>query len=283
MTTTSHSEVEGECLRRCRTTDHYANCVVYEGGTCDGCAPARPRPGQVVCDGCFGRMRSLLRDLPDLRGRMRSQADPARAAVFDRVRVTTSSSTAQAPLDDDLADALRVVEEVLDMWLAYGHDLKAIAGDERTARWFLEQLLTEHTPVAGVRDGWSVLDAMRRWGVERRDRPVAGFSSAPRQLRPSAVYDEQSAVGVPEWYDRPLDLQKAAERAGVSQRQLRNWVSDGVLAPMATLRQPNGTVMKWFFSSAVDGAAEVMKERRNQGRSTPDDGTAVHTNRSEHA
>jgi hypothetical protein len=202
----------------------------------------------------------MLRDLPDLVGRMRSLSDPTRAAVFDRVRVATSVTKASAPLDDDLADAIRVVESVLDVWLAYDRDLDWIANHEHAVTWMAANVLEEHPPKHGVRDGWSVLDAMRQWGVERRDKSSAYASPITEPDR------EIVAVPVREWYDPILEFKDAAARADVSQRQMRTWVSDGVLVPVAQLRRPDGVVTKWFQASAIDAAAALMRERRHQGR-----------------
>lgn len=252
------------CLRGCLEVGaHYATCPSYgvADGECNGCAPEPARDRGMICDTCFRRMKGLLRDLPDLLGRMRSLSDPTRAVVFDRVRVSTSVTTASAPLDDDLADAIRVVESVLEVWLAYDRDLEWIANHEHAATWMGTYLLDEHPAEHGVREGWSVLDAMRQWGVERREK--GSYVNPIADVEPDR---DIVAGGVVEWYDPILDSKDAASRAEISQRQLRNWVSDGILTPAAKLRSPDGTITKWFHASDIDKAAATMRERRNKGR-----------------
>lgn len=251
------------CIRCVQPGVHFAVCESFgrADGECQGCAPEPAREeGGMLCDTCYRRLKGLLRDVPDLLGRMRSLTDPARAAVFDRIRVATSVTVASAPLDDDLADAIHVVETVLDVWLAYDRDLDWIANHEHAATWMVVNVLDEHPAQHGVREAWSVLDAMRQWGVERRDRSAAYVSPITEPDR------EIVSIPVREWFDPILEAKDAATRAGVSQRQLRTWVSDGILVATAQLRRPDGVVQKWFHASAVDKAAETMRERRHKGR-----------------
>lgn len=274
--TTPHSE--RGCLRGCvEPGGHFASCESYGAadGKCQGCAPAETRRGALICDICYRRIKGLLRDLPDLVGRMRSLADPARAAVFDRVRVSSSSTVAPAPIADDLVDALHAVEQVMDVWLAYDRDLDWIAAHEHAATWLGQHVLDSHVEVDGIRGGWSVLDAIRQWGVERRDRQADPLTAATQRTSSdrtlSRFTDRESdehviaRAPVTEWYDPLLPLKDAAERAEVSQSQLRRWVQSKVLTPATTSRDARGTVTRWFYASAVDAAAETMKARRHAG------------------
>lgn len=99
-----------------RPGEHYAACRFsgpdYVGPfPCDGCAPRECRDGSLVCDRCFGRMRALLADGPDLIGRVRSLADPMKATPTDKAPGGRSSATEPpAPIDADLIDALAVLE-----------------------------------------------------------------------------------------------------------------------------------------------------------------------------
>ncbi|MCC2031817.1 hypothetical protein [Microbacterium allomyrinae] len=189
--------------------------------------------------------------------------------------MSSSASSASAPIADDLADALHAVEQVMDVWLAYGRDLDWIATHERAATWIAEHVLDWHVEVDGIRGGWSVLDAMRQWGVERRDRHADPLTEATQRTSAdrtlSRFSDRESdehviaRAPVTEWYDPLLPLTDAAERAEVSQRQFRRWVQADVLKPATTSRDSRGTVTRWFYASTVDAAAETMKARRHAG------------------
>lgn len=265
---TMNSRSDRDCLRGCVVDGvHFATCPSYgiEGGDCPGCKPVPAADGALICDRCIRRLRGLLRDTPDLLGRMRSLADPARAAVFDRPRVASTGSKPFAPLDDDLADALQVVESVLDAWHAYGRDLGAIVNQHRIVSWMCDQVLTVHPPVGGIREAWSVLDAMRQWGVERRE---------PQTAPVDEVVEDRvvERIPIPEWsepgphFDPLLKSKDAARRAKVTERQLRRWVDANVLIPVARLRDNRGSVTRWFRASEVDAAAKRMRDRRHAGR-----------------
>lgn len=252
------SRSDQPCIRGCVEAGvHYATCPSYgkADGECSGCAPEPVRDHALICDTCYRRLKGLLRDLPDLLGRMRSLTDPSRAAVFDRVRVATSVTKASAPLDDDLADAIRVVESVLDVWLAYAKDLDWIANHQHAVTWMLANVLDEHPAVHGIREGWSVLDAMRQWGVERRDPDHHVYPQG------QDVWEE-TAQPVTEWNDPILTIRQAARRVERSQRAIQKWIADGDLEVAFRVKQPDNTVLRAVYASAVDAVAARMKPGR---------------------
>lgn len=251
------------CIRGCvRRGEHYAACRFsgpdYVGPfPCDGCAPRECRDGSLICDRCFGRMRALLADGPDLIGRVRSLADPMKATPTDKAPGGRSSAIEPpAPIDADLVDALIVLEKLEPWWHVtlsdYSNDLDVIT-------WLGEVVLDRHPEVAGERDGWSVADAMAKWGVERR----VDVHVFPDDEDPD---DEPESAPVCEWYDPLLTLEQAAKRANVSQRQARRWVEKDELTVVAQHRGPRGTVMKYVYASAVDAVVERMRERQESSR-----------------
>lgn len=248
------------CIRGCvRRGEHYAACQFsgpdYEGPfPCDGCAPRECRDGSLICDRCFGRMRALLADGPDLIGRVRSLADPMKATPTDRAPGGRSlASEPPAPIDADLVDALAVLNGLEPWWHV---TLSDYSNDRDVMTWLGEVVLDRHPEVEGLRDGWSVADAMAKWGTERRTDVF---------VYPDDEGDnEPEAAPVREWYDPLLTLQQAAKRAKVSQRQVQRWVRKEVVTVVAQHRGPRGSVMKYVHASAVDAAAEVM--RANQQR-----------------
>lgn len=250
------------CIRGCvRRDEHYAACARYGGDytgafPCTGCAPAECRDGSLICDRCFGRMRALLADGPDLIGRVRSLADPMKATPTDKAPGGRSSATEPpAPIDADLIDALNVLQKLEPWWHVtlsdYSNDLEAIT-------WLGEVVLDRHPEIAGERDGWSVADAMAKWGVERRTDVHVFPDEDPE--------GEPESAPVREWYDPLLTLEQAAKRVKVSQRQARRWVEKDELIVVAQHRGPRGTVMKYVHASAVDAVAERMRERQQSSR-----------------
>lgn len=250
------------CIRGCvRRGEHYAACQFsgpdYEGSfPCDGCAPRECRDGSLICDRCFGRMRALLADGPDLIGRVRSLADPMKATPTDKAPGGRSSAIEPpAPVDADLIDALIVLEKLEPWWHVA---LSDYSNDRDVITWLGEIVLDRHPEVKGERDAWSVADAMDKWGVERRTDAF---------VYPDAEDDvESEGAPVREWYDPLLTLEQAARRAKVSQRQARRWVDKDDLAVVAQHRGPRGTVMKYVYASAVDEVAKRMRERQQSSR-----------------
>ncbi|KEP72870.1 hypothetical protein HR12_39515, partial [Microbacterium sp. SUBG005] len=72
--------------------------------SCSGCAPRIARDGVLLCEGCYRRIRRLLGDVADLIAHLRSLADPLKAAVYDRVMVSSSRPDLPAPVPADLVD-----------------------------------------------------------------------------------------------------------------------------------------------------------------------------------
>ena len=88
---------ERVCVRGCTQRGvHYAACEeqakveaaaavgIVHVSKCQGCAERPARDHALICDGCFYRLRSLIRDSGDLMGRLRSLADPRKATPTDK-------------------------------------------------------------------------------------------------------------------------------------------------------------------------------------------------------
>jgi hypothetical protein len=200
-------------------------------------------------------MRALLADGPDLIGRVRSLADPMKATPTDKAPGGRSSAIEPpAPIDADLIDALNVLQRLEPWWDVtlsdYSNDLEVIT-------WLGEVVLDRHPEIAGERDGWSVADAMAKWGVERRTDVHVFPDDDPE--------GEPESAPVREWYDPLLTMQQAANRAQVTQRQVQRWVRNGSLEVIAQHRGPRGSLIRYVYASAVDATAESM--RLNQANS----------------
>ncbi|MDR7113900.1 hypothetical protein J2X03_003802 [Microbacterium trichothecenolyticum] len=251
------------CIRGCAKPDvHYATCnrrrPEYQGDfPCTGCAPRECRDGSLICDKCFGRMKGLLHDAPDLLGRLRAIADPAKSGWnWDQVVISSgASTTAPPPIGDDLADAIIAIEQALTGWLAWNGDLEWISNNLDAVTWMSARVLEVHRPDEhGVREGWSVLDAVKRWGIERRENGALVY--------PVDEEDRAEIVEpVTEWFDRLITVKEAAERHKVSQQAVRKWVADGHLVAQTKTRGPRGSVMWWFYTSLVDAAAARSGKR----------------------
>lgn len=251
------------CVRGCVRKDvHYASCKFNgpgwengERGACLGCAPRECRDGSLICDQCFGRARALLSDAPDLLGRLRSLGDPSKSGWnWDRGEVIrTTSPHPPAPIGDDLIDAIHAVETAVRF---FGSDIAGVSNNAEAMGWLGPLVLDRHAPDHdGVREGWSVRDAVDRWGVERRDDHRHVF---PGRLpnAPEGSYarfdDEEDPVAVPELHDPFLDVKQAAARAGVTVRAVQKWAKDGHLVPVARLRTGDGNVHTYFRTSDID-------------------------------
>lgn len=279
---------ERACIRGCTVPGvHYATCADFgktEDTTCAGCAPAVARDKALVCDRCFRRLRGLLLNAADLVGRLRSLADPSKAKILDRVRVTSSAEVAPAPVSPDLLDAVRDVQGTLRSWAVFlgggarrvrsepssayedAHDaavtilgeLDRIVNDRDQVVRLAEGVLNLHPLVDGERPFWSVADAMGRFGAERRTKdPVPEVEESERLV---------IVEPVSEWGDPLLNREDAETLAG-SARTLRRWVKDGDIAPAGEIRVA-GVRTRLFRTSELLAVRERMEGRQRAGRFT---------------
>lgn len=247
------------CIRGCvRPGEHYAACRFngpdYVGPfPCDGCAPRECRDGSLVCDRCFGRMRALLADGPDLIGRVRSLADPMKATPTDKAPGGRSSAIEPpAPIDADLIDALAVLEKLEPWWHV---TLSDYSNDREVMTWMGEVVLDRHPEVEGLRDGWSVADAMAKWGPERRTKNDTEWADD--------VSGEEVAA-IPEWDDQLLNRDESARLVG-SLRTLQRWQKRGEIAPTATIYIA-GVRTTLFRRSELVEAQGMMRSRKGGSR-----------------
>lgn len=295
---------DGVCVLECSLRDvHFATCPDFgkekTDATCRGCAPSPAFTGSVICSRCFGRIRNLLRDAPDLLGRIRSLSDPTKAMQIAAVKISSRPVEAIAPVGPDLLDAADAILGNLRDWalvvrtgampvhsrlsgmdavtayrLAVEYSrmiithLEQLTDSPRLALDLAEAVIVIHPEDAGERRAWSIADAADRWGVERRDRHVHPDVDAEPDR-------EESAKPVREWYDPLLSVKDAAERHGLTTRAVRKWMTAGELPVAARARGPRGSVMLWAKASEVDRVAKLMEERRSPGRpvATCDDGS----------
>ncbi len=201
------------CIRGCTVPGvHFATCpwLGVDGGSeraermlaagvppCSGCAPRSARDGVLLCEGCYRRIRRLLGETADLIAHLRSLADPLKAAVYDRVMVSSSRPDLPAPVSADLVDASDDLMRMLREWaaavepglagrsgLAAGTEpgeafddadlcLRAILTDfdhlaNRTEITALaDAVLHRHS---GEPEWWSVVDALAKWPLDDRPR-----------------------------------------------------------------------------------------------------------------
>ncbi|MDI9889952.1 hypothetical protein QM517_02105 [Rhodococcus sp. IEGM 1404] len=265
---------------------HFSECPsfgkdIVPPGECQGCAPAAARLRAYVCERCYSRSRSLFVNAPDLVGRLRSLADPMKAAVYDRIRVSTSSGEAgAAPVPAELLDAARDVQGTLAAWAAYFGEptgrakTDAVAAFEDAHRASLAVLaeldrvvndreLVDHLSAGvldrnapdedGVRGFWTIADAMAKFGPERHDRTT-------REEWVDDVTEELHAEGMPEWGDPLLGRDDAETLAG-SSRTLRRWEKAGEIAPAGRIVIA-GILTKLYRRSEVIATGERMGERQ---------------------
>lgn len=190
MTTT----LERECIRGCTQRGvHYATCPSYgtDSGDCGGCAPFRARPGAMVCDRCYGRLRSRIELIPDLVAMLRSLADPRKATVYDRQIVSGSAPEGiPAPVAADILDAqVDLLHAIGAGWIrpgaesdeAYEHALRAarpvllgyddVANDrDMFMSWWELVMPAEHETHP---EYWTVTRVMLKWPLEDRRRWAA--------------------------------------------------------------------------------------------------------------
>lgn len=286
------------CVRGCTLRGvHFATCDDYGRepveSTCRGCAPAPVHPGSAICGRCFGRMRSLLRDAPDLVGRLRSLSDPMKAMLIEPVKVFGRPVEAVAPVGPDLLDAADAILANLRDWAHHlphpsqlpSHSrtagmstvdafaltreyaqsidvhLDTATADPSTALHLAEALLVLHPEVEGERPGWSVADAMGRWGAERRERHVHPDAGAEDEV------EEEQRVAVSEWNNPLITKVQAAKIAG-SERTLRRWEKDGRIASVGRVTIA-GVRTSWYRAADVITLRNAMRaaESENQFKS----------------
>lgn len=265
------------CIRGCLQRGvHYATCPWYGlteetaptavamPNRCRGCAPKPARDRALICDTCFYRLRTLVRDSGDLYGRLRSLADPMKATPTDKAPGGRSQQVEPlAPVDADLLDALNDVGHTLNDW-------------DRHTDYQLEQALpdlvndVEHvsalsvgfldrTPlVDGIRHFWSVQDAVDKWGVERRTK-----GEEPWQPEPDSA---EVAFARPEWRNPLITKLQAVQIAG-SERTLRRWVEKDLLAHEGTVVIA-GVHTRMYRRRDVERVKAEQQEKVGRPRST---------------
>ena len=247
------------CINGCvQRGVHWANCPDYgreEGDrTCAGCVPRECRDGSLICDRCFGRIRHLLSEVPDLLGRLRSLADPLKATPTDNLR--TGGAPVFGPREPnpvDLLDAITAVETVYGFYVSWGSDLAKHANDVEDITYLWEMVAARHLPKDGVRLAWSVQDAIDQWGVERRttnDQPW----QEPEE-------DTEELVGrFNDWAGRDQLMSRidAAKAVEISESTMRRMERAGLLVPW---RVKDGNVNRVrFVLSEVEAALKAYRE-----------------------
>lgn len=246
------------CIRECTQYGvHYATCEhsgpTYDGAfPCRGCAPRECRDGSLICDRCFGRMRALLNDTPDLLARLHAIADPTKAKVLDDIRVRSTPTEPVAPVSADLLDAITAIEQVLRIWNDWGRDLATISNNLEAVTWMTAAVLDRHPETDGTRDAWSIQDAIDRWGVERRDRN-------PRPYDDDTDNREELVEPIPEW-DNPIVGRDDAERIAGSAATLRRWIRNGDITPVGEVYIA-GRRTRLFRTTDLHACKNKMQER----------------------
>jgi len=246
------------CLNGCvQRGVHWANCPDYgreEGDrSCAGCVPRECRDGSLICSSCFGRIRHLLSEVPDLLGRLRSLADPLKATPTDNLR--TGGAPVFGPREPnpvDLLDAIQAVETVYGFYVSWGSDLTKHSNDVEDITYLTEMVITRHPAKDGVRLVWSVQDAVDQWGVERR-------TTTEPWTEP--VDDSEEVVGhFHEWNGRDQLVSRldAAKAVDVSESTMRRMERAGLIIPW---RVKDGNVHRVrFVLSEVHDALEKYRE-----------------------
>lgn len=233
------------CIRGCvQRRVHYATCAWYgieeklapavaelpnAPKRCWGCAPKPARDHALICDGCFYRLRTLVRDADDLMGRLRSLADPMKATPTDRAPGSRAAAVEPpAPLDADLADAMGDIAHTLHECdraarpRSLEQALSDLVNDAEMVAFLGLTFLDRHPLVDGLRDFWSVQDAVDKWGVERRTKGPNLWEPEPDSA--------EVAFARPEWRNPLLNRDDAAKLAG-SLRTLQRWERNELIAP----------------------------------------------------
>jgi hypothetical protein len=282
------------CIRGCVEDRHFAACRFhgpdYHGDApCKGCVPRPCRDGSMICDRCFGRARALLRDAPDIVGRIRSLLDPSKVKSMNPTRAGSSGPVGADASLESLAELIEASDQIirglrgLSLWVepdAWGHaparhglgpvaaarsvgescsilldHLPAVSNDVELAGWLSIVVLDVHKPDAdGGRAAWSVQDAADRWGAERR---VKG--------EPSWVPDDPGTVEVTpiaEWGSDVMTTVEAAVRLGTDQRTVQRWIKKAGVVPAATYRE--GRAHRRLFRVAELVAARAAHQSNEQ-------------------
>ncbi|WP_270353246.1 hypothetical protein [Microbacterium testaceum] len=229
---------------------------------CKGCAPSVCRDRSLICDSCWGRASRLLSDAPELLTRLRAMTDGGQSRWnWDRVVTTRATHGPQATGRDDVTDAIHAIEEATRYFSA---GLEQLQNDHTAMEWLGPLVLDDHPEDDdGVRERWSIRDAMRRWGLENRHRFVHPGAVPNAPAGSYARYDDEETLGpVREWFDPLLTLAQAAQRVGLSEQAVRKWVQKGDMHPSATSRGERGAVTSYFHASTVDAVAETAAARR---------------------
>ncbi|WEK60523.1 MAG: hypothetical protein P0Y60_14575 [Candidatus Microbacterium colombiense] len=200
-------------------------------------------------------MRALLADGPDLVGRIRSLADPMKATPTDKEPGGGSGSAeAPAPVAADYIDALQMLDQ---MWRWWHVDIADYSNDLDTITWLSGMVLDHFPEVEGVREAWSVADAMAKWGPERRTR------NEPSWFDPDALFDPKHDAprDVPEWDDPIVGWADAAKLAG-SDSTLRRWIKKGEIQ-VAGVFVIAGVQVRQFRAKDLIATRERLAEKRN--------------------
>lgn len=267
------------CIRGCTQRDvHFAacpNCTTAEllrkahaedneldyTPPCKGCAPRECRDGSYICDRCFGRMRFLLSETPDLIARLESIADPRKATPTDIFRTGAPQILeASSPVPVDLIDALASVRGVYFTFQGWGSDLQKMSNDIEAISWMCSLVLDRHRPVDGVREAWSIQDAIDNWGVERVD---------PRAIEWEDQEESEEVVDtIREWREPLLPRDEVMRRAEISLSTLKRLERGGFVSRRATVNGERGRRTPWFYLSqviagiaAAEAARVAEKER----------------------
>lgn len=237
---------ERVCIRGCTQRGvHYASCPDYGKAeahaqmvalgipveplelACTGCAEAPARDRALICDRCYGRLRGLISDTPDLVARLRSLADPTKATPTDKAPGGGGPSEPLAPVDAELLDALNDIVTTWGAWQSFCNPrsleqaVDGLVNDHHHVEDLSAGFMDRNELVDGVRGFWSVADARAKWGVERRTRAVQWEDDDC----------EEVVVGtVPEYGDGLVTRLQAEKLAG-SARTLQRWRKDARVVP----------------------------------------------------
>lgn len=249
------------CIRGCLQRGvHYATCPWYGlteetaptaaamPNRCHGCAPKPARDHALICDTCFYRLRTLVRDSGDLYGRLRSLADPMKATPTDKAPGGRAQQVEPpAPVDADLLDALNDLGHTLHDWGRHTdyqleQSLPDLVNDVEHVRVLGIGFLDRNPLVDGIREFWSVQDAVDKWGVERRVKE--------NLWEPEPDSDEVAfARPIVEWGDPLLNRDDAAKVAG-SLRTLQRWERKDLISPEGEIHT-GGVRTRLYRRSAV--------------------------------
>lgn len=209
-------------------------------------------------------MRGLLSDIFDLLGRLRSLADPSKATPMDEERFASNYAESKPPAGVDLLDALHAVEHVASAWETWGQDMHRIQNDKDAVEYFGAHVLDRHPEVDGLRDAWSVQDAVDRWGVERMEKNPRPYTDDPN-------VEELASFPTREWRDPLLTKAEAIKLAG-SARTLRRWEKDRLVSREGRVVIA-GIVTDWYRHSDLVAAREAMEAKMRRSQFRPDERT----------